>query len=132
MIVVDASALIEMLFGSPVGKRVLRTIRQNRAALLAPELLQVETLQVLRRVVRAKELSLSRAEEALQDFRDMPIKFFPHVSLVNRIWELKGNFTAYDAAYIALAEQLKAKLLTTDSAIANASGKLHQAKILPV
>ena len=72
-------------------------------------------------------MTVRRAEEALQDFGDLPLHRYPHDFLIRRVWDLRATLTAYDAAYVALAEVLDAPLLTCDGKIASASG--HHAMI---
>lgn len=91
-------------------------------SLHAPHLLDVEVTQVLRRYVRDKAITARRGQEALEDLADMPLSRYPHDLLIPRIWELRATLTAYDAAYVALAELLDARLLTCDGKIASASG----------
>jgi predicted nucleic acid-binding protein len=93
----------------------------------APQLLDIEITQVLRRLVRQKELALSRAAQALQDLADLLIERHDHQPLVQRIWQLRDSLSAYDGAYVALAEALAAPLLTCDAKLAGARG--HRATI---
>jgi len=125
VIVLDASAAIEWLLQSPTGVKIDQ--RFVSESLHAPHLLDVEVAQVLRRYVREKMLTEQRGQEALEDFGDLPLNRYPHDFLIPRIWELRGTLTAYDAAYVALAELLGAPLLTCDRKIAFAPG--HHAKI---
>lgn len=127
MIVLDASAAIEWIAQSAAGERVARWLFSPAQAIYAPQLLDVEVLQSLRRAVRAGEASPERAAAALQDFLDLPITRHPHEPLLWRIWDLRENLTAYDAASVALAEYLGAPLLTCDSRIRTASG--HHARV---
>lgn len=127
MIVLDASAAIEWLFQSPAGAKIDRRIFSPSESLHAPHLLDVEVAQVLRRFVRDGTVTLHRGEEALADFADLPLNRYPHDFLLPRIWGLRATVTAYDAAYVALAEALDAPLLTCDRKIASASG--HHAKV---
>ena len=90
-------------------------------------LLDLEFVQVLRRMVREKTLSASRAEEAIEDLSALRMTRYPPAALLNRIWQLRSNLTAYDAAYVALAEELKAPLITRDRKIAQAPG--HKAAV---
>lgn len=122
MIVLDASATIEWLLQSPTGVKIDQRIFSPLESLHVPHLLDVEVAQVLRRYVRDKAITPRRAQEALEDLADMPLSRYPHDLLIPRIWELRATLTAYDAAYVALAELLDARLLTCDGKIASASG----------
>lgn len=122
MIVLDASATIEWLLQSPTGVKIDQRIFSPLESLHAPHLLDVEVAQVLRRYVRDKAITARRGQEALEDLADMPLSRYPHDLLIPRIWELRATLTAYDAAYVALAELLDARLLTCDGKIASASG----------
>ena len=122
MIVLDASATIEWLLQSPTGVKIDQRIFSPLESLHAPHLLDVEVAQVLRRYVRDKAITARRGKEALEDLADMPLSRYPHDLLIPRIWELRATLTAYDAAYVALAELLDARLLTCDGKIASASG----------
>ena len=93
----------------------------------APHLIDVEVAQVVRRYAAAGELDAERGREALADLADFPLLRYPHDLLLQRIWELRNNLTAYDAAYVALAEVLGAPLLTRDRRLAAAPG--HHAKV---
>ncbi len=126
MIVLDASATIELLGRTPEGERVADRIAGERS-LHAPHLLDVEVAQVIRRRCAARLVPLQRAREMFEDFRELPIKRHEHFTLMGRIWELRHNFTAYDACYIALAELLNATLLTRDSAMVLL--KTHKAQV---
>lgn len=127
MIVVDASAVIEVLLGTPAARRVAERIFAEGETLHAPHLIDVEIAQVLRRYARADAFGSERGEEALEDLADFPIARYPHQPFLFRIWELRRNVTAYDAAYLALAEALSAPLVTRDAKLASAVG--HKARI---
>jgi len=127
VIVLDASAAIEWLLQSPVGIKIGDRIFSPSESLHAPHLLDVEVAQVLRRYVREKTMTPQRGQEALDDFGDLPLRRYPHDFLLPRIWELRARLTAYDAAYVALAELLDAPLLTRDGKIASAAG--HDADV---
>ena len=126
MIVVDASALLELLLRSAAGAAVEARIFAPNESLHAPELVDLEVAQVLRRYERAGTMSAQRAEEALDDLAALPLERYPHRPLLARVWELRPNLTAYDAAYIALAELLEAPLLTSDGALARSP---HRARV---
>ena len=123
MIVVDASALLEALLGTAASAAVTRRIFEAGQTLHAPHLLDVEVAQVLRRYAIAGDLDDQRARAALDDLADFPIRRYPHGLLFPRAWELRNNFSVYDAVYVALAEALDAPLLTRDRRLANAAGK---------
>ncbi|MGV8042065.1 MAG: type II toxin-antitoxin system VapC family toxin [Thermoanaerobaculaceae bacterium] len=127
MIVVDASAVLELLLGTAIAPRVTARLLDQAESLHAPHLLDIEVAQVLRRFAAAGELTATRGREALDDLDALPITRYPHNILLPRIWELRANLTAYDAAYVALAEALDAPLLTTDARLARAPG--HRARV---
>lgn len=122
MIVVDASAVIELLLNTPEGQRVAGRLLDPAETVAAPHLLDLEVLQVLRRCSLSHEIDDERGQEALRDFGDLPVVRYPHEALLPRVWELRHNVTAYDAAYIALAEILAAPLLTADARLSQAPG----------
>ena len=121
MIVVDASAVIELLLNSTTAADISGRLFRAGETLHAPHLLDVEVLQVLRRYAHRGVLNEDRGAEAVDDFLALPIERYAHDLLAERIWDLKENLTAYDAAYVALAELLRAPLLTRDGRLAKAS-----------
>jgi len=127
VIVLDASAVVDWLLQTPTGKRIEKRIFSRTESLHAPHLLDLEVGQVLRRLVRETTVSAERADEAIRDLLDLRVTRYPHFVLLPRIWQLRHNLSAYDAAYVVLAEQLGATLLTRDARLASASG--HAAQI---
>lgn len=127
MIVIDASALLEVLLGTSVASGLAERLFAEGETLHAPHLLDVEVAQVLRRYALAGTFGADRGAEALEDLADFPIARYPHQPFLSRIWELRHNVTAYDAAYLALAEALAAPLVTRDAKLASTTG--HQARI---
>jgi predicted nucleic acid-binding protein len=122
MIVIDASALLEVLLRTPSAHAVeTRLFEEPRQTLHAPHLLDVEVAHVLRRYATMGEIDDQRGTEALADLGDFPIRRYPHDFLLPRVWTLRNNFTAYDAVYVALAEALNARLLTRDRRLAAAA-----------
>ena len=127
MIVLDASAVLEWLLQTRVGTRVEARVFSEAATLHAPHLVDIEVAQVLRRYVKKGLITGSRGDQALEDLVDLSLTRYPHDVLLSRIWVLRDNLTAYDAAYVALAEALDAPLVTCDSKIAAAPG--HRARV---
>jgi predicted nucleic acid-binding protein len=123
VIVLDASALLELLLQTPLGLRVEARLFRDDAELHAPHLIDVEVTQALRRLVRAGEVPATRAAEAIVDLTDLDLHRHPHVELLNRAWGLRDNMTAYDAVYVALAEALDARVITCDTPLAKAPGQ---------
>lgn len=126
MIVADASAILEVLLRTSRASRIEARLFRRDQTLHAPHVLDLEVAQVLRRYA-GRDMSEDRAELAIQDFLDMRIVRYPHDLLLPRIWELRKSVTAYDAAYISLAEVLSVPLLTCDAKLAASHG--HSAKI---
>ena len=127
MIVLDASAAIEVLLQTAVGAPLAERLLRSAVTLHAPHLIDVEVAQVLRRFVGKGQLAADRARQALEDLTDFPLERYSHEPLLPRIWALRHNLTAYDAAYVALTEALGATLLTCDGRIPLAPG--HSAKV---
>jgi predicted nucleic acid-binding protein len=122
MIVLDASAAVDWLLQTAVGRRIENRIYSRSESLHAPHLLDLEVVQVLRRLVRETTISAQRADQAIQDLLDLRLTRYPHSVFLPRIWRLRHNLSSYDAAYMALAAELGATLLTRDAAFASAPG----------
>lgn len=122
MIVLDTSAVVDWLLQTPAGQRIEQRIYARQETLHSVHLLDVEFLQVLRRLVREGTLTAKRAGEAIEDLAALRITRYAPVLLLEQIWRLRQNLTAYDAAYVALAERLQAPLITRDRRIAAAPG----------
>ncbi len=127
MIVLDASAAIDWLLQTSAGQRIEQRIFSQNESLHSPHLLDLEVGQVLRRLVREGAVSAHRADQAIEDLLDLRMTRYPHFVLLPRIWQLRHNLSAYDAAYVALAEKLGARLLTRDGRLASTPG--HAAPI---
>ena len=102
-----------------------RFIFAANETLHAPHLIDLEIAQVLRRYVRSAVISAERGTEALTDLVDFPLTRYPHFVLLTRIWQMRHVLTAYDAAYVALAEALNAPLITRDRALARAGSQVR-------
>ena len=127
MIVLDASAAVDWLLQTPAGKGIEKRIYSRNETLHAPHLLDLEVPQVLRRLASQGTVAVRRADEAVRDLLDLRITRYPHLVLLPRIWQLRHNLSTYDAAYIVLAEKLRAALITRDGRLASGSG--HAAAI---
>ena len=127
MIVVDASALLEVLLRTPAAARVRDRLFGTQQTLHAPHLINVEVAQVRRRYAASGRVKHGRCRDALDDLIDFPLNRYPHDLLLRRAWELRHDITACDAVYVALAEALDAPLLTRDRRLADAAG--HHATV---
>jgi predicted nucleic acid-binding protein len=122
VIVTDASVILEVLLQTPAATTIEDRIFAPAESLHAPHLIDLEVDQVLRRYVLRGDMYPDRARMALDLFSSFPIIRYSHEPLMRRIWALRPNLTAYDAAYVALAEGLRAPLLTRDERLARAPG----------
>jgi predicted nucleic acid-binding protein len=122
VIVLDASAALDLLLHTEGSDRIRARLARDGWGLCAPHLLDLEVAQALRRRVRTGTLREVRARGALEDLEDFAVRRVPHDVLLRRIWSLRDNATAYDAAYLALAEAYDAKLITRDARLAAVPG----------
>ena len=130
MIVVGTSAIIGVLAGRPRIPRLVDRLISD-SDLHAPHLLDVEFQHTLRRLVVAGAISDERAADGRMDFADLTVIRYPHVSLADRMWELRHNATACDAAFLALAEALGVPLVTCDARLARAPGHAASVEMFP-
>ncbi len=122
MIVLDASAVLELLLGTERGHAIADRIADPALGLHVPHLVDVEVAQALRRLVNCGELGQEDARVAIEDLSTLDLERHAHEPLLARIWALRENLTAYDATYVALAEALDAILVTCDGRLARAPG----------
>src|SRR4029077_19733322 len=120
MIVLDASAAVDWLLQTSAGQNIEKRIYSRKQTLHVPDLFDLEVVQVLRRLASQGVVSVNRADEAVRDLLDLRVTRYPPLVLVPRIWQLRHNCSAYDAAYIVLAEKLGAALVTRDARLASA------------
>ncbi len=119
--VVDSSAIVAVLIDSGrVGTWAEDVV--SDAPLAGPELVLVETSNILRRLERAGEISRLEATSAYRDLLRLDLTLFPFAPFAERIWELRSNLTSYDAWYVALAEALGCPLVTLDAKLGRATG----------
>ncbi len=117
----DASALVAVLVdGGPVGRWA--AVMLASAELVAPHLVLFEAANILRRHELARQISADQSAQAHRDLLDLTIELWPYEVLAPRVWELRRNLTAYDAAYVALAELVGGDLVTLDHRLAAAPG----------
>ncbi len=121
MIVVDTSALIGAFASHPRPAGLAERLG-GEDELHAPHLVDVEVTHVLRRLVAAARLRPADAEAARRTLAHLALVRYPHTGLLDRMWQLRANLSAYDAAFVALSEQLGAPLVTADGRLARASG----------
>jgi predicted nucleic acid-binding protein len=129
--VVDASVITRALIDNGARGDRLR-LRLAGERLAAPAVIDLEVVSAWRRYSRAGRLSAPRADAALTDLADLPLQRAPHGPLMRRIWDLRHNLSAYDAAYVALAESLDTTLLTGDERLSRAPGIQCEVELLPV
>ena len=122
MIVLDASAAIDWLLQTTPGRLIEKRIYSRKETLHAPHLLDLEVAQVLRRFVHEGIITEQRADVAIQDLLNVRVVRYPHFFLLPRVWQYRHNLSAYDAAYVALAERLASPLITRDAKLAAAVG----------
>ena len=122
MVVADASAVVEMLLATRRGGAIAEHLFESGRPTVAPHLLDIEVLHVIRRFSRTNRLTAARAEQALEDLGRLAITRYGHEPLRRAIWRLRGALSAYDAAYVALAELLEAPIVTCDAKLARSKG----------
>jgi predicted nucleic acid-binding protein len=122
VIVLDASAVVELVLHTVGGAKVAGRIASEDETLHAPHLLDVEVVQALRRYVRAGEVEPNRGRSAIDFLTALDVTRYSHQPFLPRIWELRENITAYDATYITLAEALDCPLVTMDRKLGIAPG----------
>ena len=132
MIVPDASAVVAVLLNLGSDTPRIRE-RMDRAGddIHAPHLFEIEVVSVLRRYALSGKLPLARAHLALDRLSTLKVSYYPHTAMLSRVWELRDNVSAYDAAYIALAETLEATLVTRDARLACAPGIRAEVEVYP-
>jgi predicted nucleic acid-binding protein len=126
VLVVDTSAVLEALVARGPAPGLIERLGED-GDLHAPHLIDIEILHALRRLSALGQLSEERATDARADFRELALVRYPHLELCDRIWDLRHNLTAYDAAFVALAELLEVPLVTCDGRLKTAPG--HAARV---
>lgn len=124
MIVLDASAAVDLILGVGAAERIAERVLRPGATLHAPHVLDVEVVHTLRRLVLRRELTPPRAREAVADLAGLQLTRYPHTPLLDRAWELRTNVSIFDAVYVALAEALEAIFVTSDGALSRTAGRM--------
>lgn len=126
MIVLDASVVIELLINGALAGSIRNELVRDSQSFIVPHLIDIEVVSAIRRLARTQRIDPYRCEQALADLAALPAERYSHLPLIARIWELRHNFTAYDAAYIALAEATNSVLYTGDANLR----KGHRARVV--
>jgi predicted nucleic acid-binding protein len=126
VIVLDASVVVELLTNGPLADSIGRDLAGRGESLIVPHLLDVEVISALRNLAAARRIDSHRSEQFLTGLAALPAERYAHTPLAGRIWELRHNFTAYDAVYIGLAEATDSVLYTCDAKLR----KGHRAQVV--
>lgn len=130
MIVLDASATVELVLDSSAGRRVADSLGDCSRAHY-PELMPVEVVSALRRLVARNVVSRDRARDAVRDLSDLAGHAHRHGLLLDQAFVLSTRFSVYDAMYVALADVLDATLLTADARLARQASTLVSVTLVP-
>jgi predicted nucleic acid-binding protein len=125
MIVLDASVVVELLLNGPLANSLARDLARRGESYIVPHLLDVEVVSAIRRLVSGRRLDAHRSEQLLTALAELPAERYAHTPLLGRVWELRQNFTAYAAVYIALAEATGSVLYTCDAKLSTG----HRARV---
>jgi predicted nucleic acid-binding protein len=125
LIVLDASVAVEVILRQPGAAAAAERLRGED--LHVPEVFDLEVLSALRSNLLAGKLSEHQAGRGAEDLDELRVTHYPHAGVRRRVWELRGQLTTYDAAYVALAESLGAPMVTLDARLGRAGG--HEAEI---
>lgn len=125
MIVLDASVVVELLTNGPLAESLRHDLAQRDEPFLVPHLLDVEVVSAFRKLVAGRRIDSHGSGRLLTGLASLPVERYPHTPLLPRMWELRHNFTAYDATYIALAEATDSVLYTSDEKLS----KGHRARV---
>jgi predicted nucleic acid-binding protein len=126
MIVLDASVVVELLTNGPLSDSLRRDLVGRSEVFIVPHLLDIEVVSAVRNLTAGQRIDSHRSEQLLTALATLPAERYAHTPLLGRIWELRYNFSAYDAAYIALAEATNSVLYTSDTKLC----KGHKAEVV--
>jgi predicted nucleic acid-binding protein len=126
MIVLDASVVVELLTNGALADSIRNDLSGRDESFVVPHLIDVEVVSAIRRLAAGQRIDAHRSDQFLTGLAALPAERYPHTPLVGRMWELRHSFTAYDAAYIALAEAMNALLYTSDQKLCEG----HRARVV--
>lgn len=126
MIVLDASVVVELLTNGRLADSLRRDLSRRGDSFIVPHVLDVEVASAFRKMVAGRRIDSHHTEQLLAGLATLPAERYAHTPLLSRIWELRHNFTCYDAAYIALAEATGAILYTSDAKLSQG----HRARVM--
>jgi predicted nucleic acid-binding protein len=130
LIVIDASACVELLLRTTKGQEVDGHIQTDGESVWAPHVIDPEVMNAFRGLVRGGHVDAAHAQRALDTFARLPLRRVPHDVLWTRMWELRANVSSYDAAYLALAELRGCPLVTCDARLGRAPGHRAQVEVV--
>jgi predicted nucleic acid-binding protein len=125
VIVLDASVVVELLTNGMLADNIRIKLAERNESLIVPHLLDIEVASALRTMTAGQRIDSHRTEQLFETLASLPAERYPHTPLLTRVWELRHNFTCYDAIYIALAEATNSVLYTSDTKLA----KGHRAEV---
>jgi len=126
VIVLDASVVVELLTNGQLAESIRNDLARRDESFLVPHLIDVEVVSAIRRLLAGRRIDAHRSAQFLAGLASLPAERYAHTPLLGRIWELRHNFTAYDAAYIALAEATDSVLYTCDEKLR----RVHRARVM--
>jgi predicted nucleic acid-binding protein len=126
MIVLDASVVVELLTNGSLADSIRGELARRDESVIVPHLIDVEVMSAMRRLAAGQRIDSHRSQQFLAGLAALPAERYSHTPLIERIWELRHNFTAYDAAYIALAEATSSVLYTCDEKLRTG----HRARVV--
>jgi len=126
VIVLDASVVVELLTNGQLAESIRNDLARRDESFLVPHLIDVEVVSAIRRLLAGRRIDAHRSAQFLAGLASLPAERYAHTPLLGRIWELRHNFTAYDAAYIALAEATDSVLYTCDEKLRRG----HRARVM--
>jgi predicted nucleic acid-binding protein len=126
MIVLDASIVVEILNNGAMADSIRNELARRDESFIAPHLIDVEVVSAIRRLVVGQRIDAHRSGQFLAGLAALPAERYAHTPLIGRVWELRHNFTAYDAMYIALAEATDSVLYTCDEKLRRG----HRARVV--